>query len=158
MMVSMRTQKAWTLLEMVIVLVVVGILGYLTLKTPDATFDLNAEASQLASDIRYVQYTAMTQQNAWRINFSTNSYNLTSGNGVTPLLQAATQSATVNLPPGMSLNTTQLPQGYLLFDGYGIPRKDENGNALMMPATVMLNFNGQVATVTIQAETGQVSF
>ena len=83
-------KKAFTMIELIMIIVVVGILAVAVIPRVDR--DTLVEATnQVASHVRYTQHLAMLDnkynprdsnwyRNRWKITFNNNSYSITSGN------------------------------------------------------------------------------
>ena len=103
-------KKAFTLIELIMIIVVVGILAVAVIPRVDR--DTLVEATnQVASHVRYTQHLAMLDdkydpkdpnwyRNRWKITFNNNSYSITSGNTNAKNPQA----------PGKDLNPTGSPE------------------------------------------------
>ena len=103
-------KKAFTLIELIMIIVVVGILAVAVIPRVDR--DTLVEATnQVASHVRYTQHLAMLDdkydpkdpnwyRNRWKITFNNNSYSITSGDTNAKNPQA----------PGKDLNPTGSPE------------------------------------------------
>ena len=103
-------KKAFTMIELIMIIVVVGILAVAVIPRVDR--DTLVEATnQVASHVRYTQHLAMLDnkynprdsnwyRNRWKITFNNNSYSITSGNTNAKNPQA----------PGKDLNPTGSPE------------------------------------------------
>lgn len=93
--------KGFTLIELIIVIVIVGILAIMVLPRMIATTTISAResAEMVASDIRKTQDLAMSDINSHTITF-------TSGSGSYTIDQGTANAQTVTLPPGVTINTT----------------------------------------------------
>jgi len=151
--------RGFTLIELVVVITIMVVLTALLLNWPQKTITLDAQAQQLMNDIRYIQFYAMTTSERTRINFSSNQYTFTKADGSTAILQPALGSNTISLDSGITLTTTGLPSGYLVFDQRGIPYVDNTtpGTALSSNATIILTASGGSAIITISPDTGALS-
>lgn len=154
-----RFIKAFTTTELIITIVIVGIMAsVLTVAWPGDTMSLEAQAHQLANDMRYIQHLAITRNQRYRINFSTNQYSFTELNGTTAVNHPALGSNVVNLASGITLVTSNVPNGYLVFNGEGVPYADnsEPGTALASTASITLTASGETEIVTVTPETGMI--
>jgi prepilin-type N-terminal cleavage/methylation domain-containing protein len=152
----MRHAKAFTLIELTIVIVIVAILAVIAMIAwPGQGINASAQAERLASDIRYVQNLAMTKHQRYRINFSSSQYTLTdnASNGV---IHPTTGSSVVSLPSGMSLSTSGLSNGYIEFESNGRPYSAPT-TALSSAATITISTSTTADTVSVAAQTGKVS-
>lgn len=103
-------KKAFTMIELIMIIVVVGILATAIIPRVDRNTLLEA-TDQVASHVRYTQHLAMLDdkydpkdsnwyRNRWKITFNNNSYSITSGNTNAKNPQA----------PGKDLNPTGSPE------------------------------------------------
>ncbi|PHQ64884.1 MAG: prepilin-type cleavage/methylation domain-containing protein [Sulfurimonas sp.] len=180
-------KKAFTMLELVFVLVVIGILAAVMLPSMQST-KVSQAAVQLQSHIRYAQHLAMIDdkfdatnntwyQDRWQINFTGNAYSIRSDNGNT--FARNPQSNDQNLS-GINLNddygvTLNFDAGCggdnanaeISFDHLGRPMiGDTNawgsaypaGSLMVANCTITLSGNGEANVVLIiRPETGYVS-
>lgn len=146
----------FTVIELVMVMVLVGLISVAMISWPSKRIDLRAQARQLVADLRFVQSTAMSQQAGYRVNFAAGQYTLTDSSAATALLHPMTHSNTVSMPSGVILSTSGLSNGYVLFDENGTPYTDASGTLLSSNAVVTLSASGNSVTVTITPDTGKV--
>jgi len=149
----------FTLLEMVIVIALMAILAAIAIaRWPGVNLNLNAQAQQLANDIRYTQSLAMTRGQRYRLNLLTaTTYSITdlSGNAVG---NNVTGNNTVTYGTGITKGTTSnLPNNLIAFDGQGIPYIDATAaTALTATASISLTAGSVTRTLQISPETGRV--
>lgn len=139
-------KKAFTLIELIMIIVVVGILAVAVIPRVDR--DTLVEATnQIASHVRYTQHLAMLDdkydpkdsnwyRNRWKITFNNNSYSITSGSTNAKNPQA----------PGKDLNPTGSPE-LNLERKYGITNITSTcGNSIIFDETgrPYSNFSGVV--------------
>jgi type II secretory pathway pseudopilin PulG len=155
----MKNIHGFYFVEFIVTIVILAILSTVVIvRWPGETINLNAQAQQLASDIRYTQSLAMTHGQRYRLNLvSTNQYTITTIGG-TALNHPVTGSTTTTLGTGIIYGTfTNLPNNLIAFDGAGIPYTNSAATiALAATATVRLTFGSQTKTVQISPETGNV--
>jgi prepilin-type N-terminal cleavage/methylation domain-containing protein len=155
----MSWHRGFTLIELIMVLILIGILAFITMpRYGDKGAELNSQAHQLANDLRYVQSLSMTQGQRYRININvgTNTYQLTDQAGA-PIPHPATgTTAPIGFKGGVALQSTS--HGFLVFDGKGKPYTDaaSPGTPLAGNASVTLSADGQARAVQISPETGRV--
>ncbi len=153
-------QKGFTLIELVMVLVLVGILAvFVAPKLGDITStNAGAFTDKLRADIRYAQNLAMTRNRRYRVYLNTNPPSPASGYAVVydtsggawtsfgyALDPAGTGSLSVALI-GQYAGITIAPVGFIEFNSLGAPTS---------AATVTVSPGNQ--TVTITAQTGAVN-
>ena len=126
--------------------------------SPADNVDTIEQANKLRSDLRFIKYLAQTQNLSTRsrINFSSSQYTLTQQDGVTAIIAPNSTSNVVPLITGVTLTMTNIPNGYLVFDGLGRPYTDNAGTLLASVASVILTNSDNTVTITINPDTGQV--
>jgi prepilin-type N-terminal cleavage/methylation domain-containing protein len=152
--------KGFTLIELVIVLVILGILSTgAYVQWNAAKTNLGAEADKLAQAIRYTQSLSMTKNQRYRlVETSSTTYQITNSSG-TPIIQPS-GNTTVTLYSGISFGTfSNLPNNLIVFDSKGIPYTDTGtpGAALSATATMTLTASGTTKSITIAPQTGRVN-
>jgi len=154
--------RGFTLRELIIVLVIVGIISAIALtRTGNDPVMLSTQVNQLAGDIRYVQALAMTQGQRYRINLTATGYTFTRADaGGTAVPHPATGSAAqINWNSGVALGALiNLPGNLVAFDGRGAPYSNNVATTVLAStASITLSKGGANATVTIQPFTGKVT-
>lgn len=158
-----KRSTAFTLIELIVVVAIISILATIAVtRWPGSRINLNAQAQQLASDIRYTQTLSMSRAQDFQLNFlSSSSYSITANDGTpvnniitgqTTTVLLATPATTITLPP------TNLPNNLISFDSSGIPYTDSaTTTALNSAAVITLTSGGQTTTITIQPQTGRIT-
>jgi type II secretory pathway pseudopilin PulG len=153
--VKLHKNKGYTLLELVIIILIIGILVvYPLIKWPGKVVNVLAETQLIASDIRYAQTLSMASESCYRlVQASATSYNIT--NGTTTILLPS-GSTTMNLNSGISFGSWT-PANLIAFDSNGIPYSDACVTALTANATVPVTDGVNTKTITINQVTGMVT-
>lgn len=153
-------QTGFTLLELVMVLMITALLGATLLVVwPSQKPNVEGSAQQLAGDLRYMQNLAMTMEQKYRVNFSSSQYTLTQQNGTTAVPHpGGSGSNVITLPSGITLATSGLPNGYIVYDKNGVPYTDNGdpGTQLGSQATITLSGDGESYSVSVEPNTGTV--
>lgn len=176
-------KKAFTMLELVFVIVVIGILAAAILPRMDR--DTAAEAAiRLQSDIRYTQHLALIDdkydagnanwaQNRWQIAFTNNSYTIASNNGALAARDPETGNAIaidLNDEYGATIDLSNCDGGatVISFDHLGRPMTGNlsatpypalganNGSLLTGNCVISVTADGETHNITIFPETGYV--
>jgi prepilin-type N-terminal cleavage/methylation domain-containing protein len=159
-MQQIKKQKGFTLVELAIVIILVGIVISLVFSTRDPidSIKVGSQADRLVADLRYMQHFAMTRNERMRINFSSNQYTLTKADGTTAVDQPGSPNNVVIMPSGVTLSTN-LPSNYVVFDGKGRPYTDNGTPGTLLGATATITFNSSAGneSVTIAPQTGRIS-
>lgn len=160
MNISLKPLAGFTLLEFIITLIILSILMVgVYIAWPGLTVSLDAQAYQLASDIRYTQALSMSKGERYRfVKLSSTTYQITNSAGTAIILPRGVTTITLN--SGITFGTlTNLPNNLIAFDGKGIPYTDTGspGTALSSTATLPLTASGETKTVSVTPETGRVS-
>lgn len=153
-------QAGFTLVEIVVAILLIGLLAYSVIPRYQnrGVFDVNAQAEQLASDIRYTQSLAMTSGQRNRINLAAASYQITTSAGA-PLAHPATGSTAAISLINVTLTLSGLPNSYIAFDGKGIPYTDIVTGTLLGGAGATITLNSPGATsrqIVVSPQTGRV--
>ena len=161
------TNRGFTLVELVVVLLVIGILAFFVLpRTSQNTLELWSQAEQLATDIRYAQTLSMTRgaalgnQGRYCIFFTATGYQFrhNSNSYATPCTTAvnhpATGSTAAIVLSGTAVGPANLTGNYLEFDTKGQPT---SFTAPLLNATVTLNATGGPRTVVVSPVTGKAT-
>lgn len=148
-------QRGFTLVELVVVLVLLGIVAATVgVRMSGASSNLGAQADQLASDIRYVQSLSMTRAQRHCIAFAAASYQVTNTNCTTLIVLPTS----VNPQPMGSGTTLTFTNALITFDTLGRPFTDATATtALVAAAVITLSAGGQNTTVRVTPQTGQVT-
>ena len=159
--ISEKNFAGFTMLELVVVIIIISIIASIAIpRSPGTNINLNAQANQLAGDIRYTQTLAMSRGSRYRINFlSSTSYSFSDTNG-NVVNNSITGQPTTTLQPGiiMTLPPTNLPNNVLTFDPQGIPYTDSTGTvALSATASIKLTAGSNTLTVSLTPQTGRVT-
>ncbi len=153
-------QAGFTVIELILVIVVIGILGTLALRpllSDQDSIKIDAEAQRLLTDVRYVQALSMFRNERYRLNFSNSGAYaiLTPAGGAFNYF--ATGGTSVTLESGTTLSKNG--SNYLIFDGRGIPYTSSSasgsGSALGSSYVITLTNSSGSETVSVSAETGE---
>ena len=150
------TSRGFTLIELVTTIVILGILSVsVIVKWPGQALTLDGQASQLVSDIRYVQAISMTREQRYRINFASDHYWLSNQDDTTTVNLPLSGQSQVDMQNGITLAATD---SYLVFGKDGTPYTDAvtPGTPLATDAVITLSSGTDSKTVTISPETGRV--
>ena len=157
---GMKRNTAFTLIELIVVILITTILASIAItQWPGARINLNAQAQQLASDIRYTQTLAMSRATEYTLNVTATTYSITTGGGAA-VNNPITGSATVTLGTGITItiSPTNLPNNLVTFNSLGEPYINTTATtALANAAVITLTSGGITKTITIQPQTGRVT-
>ena len=159
---SYHTNEGFTFLELIIVIVLLSILAVFSVSRWATGINPNAQAQQLANDIRYTQSLAMTNNsNRYRVNLITtspNGYSISTTAG-TIIPSSITNNNTVTLGTSISYGAfTNLPNNVIAFDGLGIPYTNTTATtALTATASIPITSGGITITIQISPTTGNVT-
>ncbi|MCM8779825.1 MAG: GspH/FimT family protein [Candidatus Omnitrophica bacterium] len=159
---TLSRPKAFTLIELIIVILLVTILSVAGVFILLRSNKLIAAANKLAFDLRYAQQLAISRQVPCGISFnpSANSYfvfvNNTSAKAKDPYTAEdfIIDYNAVGQLKGIDLASTNFGD-LISFNYLGVPR--DSGNAtLSSQGVVILQYGGQARNVTIEPDTGRV--
>lgn len=154
-------QGGFTLIEVITVLIIIGILTAVITTRGSLSADANARASELRSQLRYLQLMAMKTGGAnYLVLQSTGAnYNAfafyTANSTTSPLLLPGEKSTTVSLS---DKDITTLSTFAIAFDSFGIPYSFASNTATKLTASANIDIaaGGQNATISVTPETGYV--
>ncbi len=171
-------KKAFTMIELVFVIVVIGILAAVIIPST-RTNPAQEAAIQLLSHIRYTQHLAIVDdkydatdvnwfQNRWQIRFTNNTYSIVSDNNTVFAVDPSNSSENIqNIDLGdqysatISFNGSCNTDKIISFDHLGRPLAGEivaNYAQLMTePCQITLTSEGEDATINLIQETGYAS-
>jgi prepilin-type N-terminal cleavage/methylation domain-containing protein len=154
--------KGFTILELIFVIVILSIIAKsVSSLWPGSNINLNAEAQQLASEIRYAQSLAQARAQRFRINLNSSHYSITDAAGTNYYTDPLKGQNTINFASGTtaSWSSTILPNNLIGFDETGTPYADSNATstALASTATITLSNGGMSRTISVTPQTGAVT-
>lgn len=136
-------ENGFTIIELIVVISIVSIIYGVAAMKWGSMGNLNAQAMQLANDIRYTQSLSMARNKHYRLITSQLSYIIQDENGY--------KEYEVFL--GSKISATSCT---ISFNTKGIPL-DDNGLPIDTVATVILSAPGQSINITITPTTGMVT-
>jgi prepilin-type N-terminal cleavage/methylation domain-containing protein len=144
------TTRGFTLVEMIVVLVIMGILAATVVaEWPGMSLNVRGQTDAVVQDIQYTQSLAMaraTSGQRCQITFAASSYTIKDNAGNT--------AKSVSLGSGLSFTGNNFTGGYLAFDNLGQPY---NGTSLMTSTvTIGITGGGSTNTISVQNSTGAV--
>lgn len=165
-------KKAFTMLELVFVIVVIGILAAAIIPNV-RTNPVQEAAVQLESHIRYTQHLAMVDdkfeaganwyRNMWQIAFTGNAYSIVSNSSGVAQDPQSGNSINIDLNDDFGVSVSSCSNN-ISFDHLGRPITGNlsavasvtamYGNLLTSPCDINLTNNGETATIRIEPETG----
>ncbi|HEV2614610.1 MAG TPA: GspH/FimT family pseudopilin [Gammaproteobacteria bacterium] len=156
----MKRNAAFTLIELIVVIIIAAILAAIAVsRWPGTEINLNAQAQQLASDIRYTQTLAMSRAQDYRLNLTATTYSITTTGGAA-INNPVTGNASVALGSGITitLSPTNLPSNLIAFNSLGVPYTNSGATTTLNSAAVItLTSGANTKTITIQPQTGRVT-
>ena len=154
------TESGFTLVELIAIILLVGILAFVAVpRFSGPSLRVDAQAEQLASDIRYTQTLAMTQGDRFRINLTATGYQITSSTGAATVAHPGTGSTNAVALNGVTLSgwSPPLTNNYLAFDSRGVPYSlVTSSTGLAASATITLSGGGYARNLLVSPETGRV--
>lgn len=144
-------QRGFTLLELVMVTIIVSILAAIAVPRWSLTdSSVNAQAAQIAQDIRHVQMLAMSQGRTLTFQASAGAYRCLDSASAVITDPATQQPFYIALSNGVTLSA-----GSLSFDSLGRP----SGGGSLLTAAVNFSVAGdaQSATLSVSPVTGFVA-
>jgi len=153
----MEIKSGFTVIELIVVMLITAVLSaFAVARWPSYSININAQAQQLASEIRYTQSLAFSQGQRYRLNLTSSSYNITTIGG-TSVSDPVTGSSSTNFASGTTVAWSNLPNNLIAFDGNGTPYTDSSATTLLAAnATISLTRSGVTRTVLITPQTGRV--
>src|SRR5690348_6492402 len=117
-------QTGFTVMEFIVVILILTIIVSYSASRWTSGTNPNAQAQQIAAEIRYTQSLAMTHNQIYLINFfAGNTYNITTATGTIITSSVTGSSTTVPLEAGMTFGTLSANisgSRLIAFDDFGI--------------------------------------
>lgn len=151
-------QKGFTIVEMLVVIIIATILASFASIRWSTNTNLNAQAQQLAADIRYVQSLAMTHGERYRLTLTApNTYSISTTAG-SAVPNTVTHSNSTTFDTGIVFGTINgLTNNVIAFDGRGSPYTGTAGTTVLAStATINLSWGNDIRQILINPA-GQVS-
>lgn len=148
-------------MELIISIIVLGIIsGIVLINWSYTSTNLDAQASLLASNLRYTQNLSTAKNERYRlvINTANKTYEIQNSHNIVESLPNG--NANQKLPNKITFDTITNITNKIIFDGKGVPYTDLTTpeSPLLDNAVITLKTNkGRTRTVTISPETGKIS-
>ncbi len=151
--------RGFTLIEIVVVLVVLGILSLRITLSPDGpqVLSLKAEAQSIVSQLRRAQFHAISGNKRTKVSFAPQTYSLEDITYNTAILDMRTGLSTIAIPSDFQMTFSGLPNNYVVFDSQGTPYINETNSRLAQSAIITITYKNQNFQVEIQPSTGQIT-
>ena len=148
-----KEARGFTFVELIIAVVVIGIIAAVTVSTwPGKQLELSAQASRLASDIRYTQHLATTRSMIFQlVRLDSSRYRIQSMESTPEVID------TVTLTPGIALDSFE--NNLIAFGTDGAPYITQGipGEPLTSALTISLSDGTNTASITVTPQTGLVT-
>jgi len=161
-MIMIKKKEAFTLIELVMVMVIIGLLAVVVMFSAPGSVKLSGVAHKLMFDLRYAQQLAISRGESCGVSFnpSGNSYFVYIGDIGTKAADPHTrQNLSIDYDTdshyaGVDLFSTDFGD-QLSFDYLGTPY-DSSNTALSGPGRVVLQQGADTQNITIEPNTGAV--
>lgn len=155
-------QAGLTIIEFIVVILVLTIIVAYSASRWSSGTNPNAQAQQLAAEIRYTQSLAMTHnQTYFIIFFINNTYSITNSTGIVAANSVTGNTTATSLGPGMtfgSLSSNISANRLIAFDDFGVPYTDATATiALTTTATIPITSGNSTRTIQVNPATGLVT-
>ncbi len=144
---SSRRSSGFTLIEVIIVLIILGILAAVAVSRGNFDTDQWVNPDVFASHLRYAQSRAMAMEHPWGLEATGGTYTMFQVDEGTKKNVAL---------PGSSEAAKKVPNGTWWFDGMGRPYFGKEYKADVSPTNTNITINVAGKIVTITAITGYV--
>lgn len=158
-----KDEKGFTLIELVIVIVLLGIIGVVVSLNLGglSSIRVNNAIKKMAGDLRYAQQLAMTTQIRHGVIFTANSYTVFENDNTADPARNPQGGGDFNVSfttgefAGVIISTS-LPGSIVKFEAIGRPL--DGNNAVLTTATnqVTFSYSGSTKNISIRPETGEV--
>jgi type II secretory pathway pseudopilin PulG len=140
--------RAFTLVELVVIITLIGILAITVVPKFDLDgFRADKENTLFLTHVRYAQHRSMVTGGGWGISFTANSYSLFDNNGTPQSFPGGGNTIDVSL-----ISSTRNP---IYFDSLGTPDNDSSShNSNSVNTQTVITVGNQ--TITIEPHTGGI--
>jgi Tfp pilus assembly protein FimT len=153
----LKMNQGFTILEIIVILIVMGIIGVIVISRLWGTdVNLIGQTEVVKSHLRYAQSRAMNTDVIWGINLTGSTYSLfKNGSTANKVILPAEDSNTRSLPSGITVETA-----IISFDSWGIPHTDAaatDGQELAAGDSeeeITISSSGDAKTITVTPNTG----
>ncbi len=154
-----RVMRGFTLVELMVVIVVLGILYFTLMLYPGTLLNITPVAQQFAQDVRYTQNLAMTRGQVFYLSIdSATTYSIHDSTGVA---QTHPYTHTTTLKLGNKLtftSVTNLPNNVISFNVYGYPYTDVAATTpLLLAARICFQLGSESKCIVVNPGTGYVT-
>ncbi len=162
----MQQSKAFTLVELVILIVILGFLVLISIPNIDSYLDakIYSCAQKINSDIRYTQYLSIAEHKSYGVEFNTSTnyyrvYEVDTGTlAIDPYSRANMELDldTTEEYRGVNISSVNIDSSNeIRFSSLGEPL-DSSSNELSASGTIVLNYSGKSKTITVYPVTGWI--
>nr|WP_303701066.1 prepilin-type N-terminal cleavage/methylation domain-containing protein [Flexistipes sinusarabici] len=142
-----RAKRGFTLIELVIIIVLVGIIGiYIAPKISTEGYKGKTQTTRFMSHIRYAQHKAMVSGGMWGIEITGKSYRLLNNDNATEFPDA--ESINITVDKSLSITNSELPDNKVYFNFLGQP---QTSNGSLLTKDTNFNVNGYTLILTPRA-------
>lgn len=152
---TLGCSRAFTLVEMIAVLIIIGILASIAISTTlRSSIVLQSEYDTLKAHLRYTQLRAIAQEyDYWGLRFRNNNWELYRNSMRTSSNLPGEENFRHSTPSGFTVRVDGANNRYVNFDDWGQPFINNNAPA-SSDILITLTYEGETRTLVVTPETG----